>query len=692
MEKKGRFKRALLFLGTVFAILYIIPTFIPKGAIDEKNPDGVERLPSWYANIFSSRLGFGLDLAGGLELKYSVDYQTAMRKNVERWNEDLQYDLVGRLVEQDNKGLDPANQKNAKKFTDLERKAYFSAGDTQRFTSRVLSFRAMRITFVGPKAAEDQKLLNTEFIRKNVHEDAVLKAKGNNTFDIALPIKIVRKMRKEMVSQTLETIRRRVESSGLVEPDVRAAGATQIDIQMPGISASKKQEMRQVLGQTAELTFRIVDDTDTTIFSGIKGDVEAYSDCYGVTTDQCAQIKNLKAEAANNRRIGNIQAVKTADAQIETIQGNRKRKPTIKWCGPNVSGCFQNEYYVRADTKSELEGFVLNVLVSQNKIPADHIVGYEEYVERRYDGKKVGKKKWRTHYLFRRVQVSGERVKSSKVGYTSSQDLDIGANWPVVLLTFDRRGAKQFDKVTQKFVKKRMAIMLDDVVESDPVLQERISGGTARITLGSSGSRTQTLTEARTIVTVLNNGAYKAPVNKVEDNEVGPTLGRDTIEAGVTAMVVGMGLVIIFMLIYYRIAGVVANLALLLNVAYILAILVAFNTHLTLPGIAGMLLTVGMAVDANVIINERVREELRVGRSLRAAIQTGYSRAFWTVFDANITTALAAWILFRFTTGTLHNFAVTLLIGVICSMFTAVYVTRRVFEWMLNRGLTQIRF
>ena len=151
-------------------------------------------------------------------------------------------------------------------------------------------------------------------------------------------------------------------------------------------------------------------------------------------------------------------------------------------------------------------------------------------MERRYDGKKVGKKKWRTHYLFRRVQVSGERVRSAKVGYTSSQDLDIGANWPVVLLTFDRRGAKQFDKVTQKFVKKRMAIMLDDVVESDPVLQERISGGTARITLGSSGSRTQTLLEARTIVTVLNNGAYKAPVNKVEDNEVGPTLGRDTIE------------------------------------------------------------------------------------------------------------------------------------------------------------------
>ena len=145
-------------------------------------------------------------------------------------------------------------------------------------------------------------------------------------------------------------------------------------------------------------------------------------------------------------------------------------------------------------------------------------------------------------------------------------------------------------------------------------------------------------------------------------------------------------------MIYYGKVGVIANIGLLLNLVYILSILIAMNTALTLPGIAGILLTVGMAVDANVIINERIREELRAGRSVRAAVETGYARAFWTVFDANITTALAGFILLNYTAGPLHNFAVTLLIGIVCTMFTAVYVTRKIFDFLIDRGLDEIKF
>ncbi len=180
-------------------------------------------------------------------------------------------------------------------------------------------------------------------------------------------------------------------------------------------------------------------------------------------------------------------------------------------------------------------------------------------------------------------------------------------------------------------------------------------------------------------------------MHKIQDHEVGPSLGKDSIQAGVLSLGVGGILVIIFMLLYYRGAGVVANIALILNLIFILAILIAFNSALTLPGLAGIVLTVGMAVDANVIIYERIREELRAGKMARPAIETGYNKSFWTIIDAQLTTALAGVILMNFTTGPIYGFAVTLLIGIICSVFTALYVTKLLFYWMLDKRIIKER-
>jgi preprotein translocase subunit SecD len=292
----------------------------------------------------------------------------------------------------------------------------------------------------------------------------------------------------------------------------------------------------------------------------------------------------------------------------------------------------------------------------------------------------VLKSYYRTEYLFGEAKVTGDHLARARVFYKDTGE-------PYVSLTFTSLGATLFGEVTEAHVGEYLAIMLDDDINSAPVIKEAITGGAAQITLGGNQSSSELLQEAQSLVTVLTHGAYKAPVHKIQDHEVGPSLGKDSIAAGVLSLSVGGLLVILFMFLYYRVAGLVANLALVLNITFVVAILIAFNSALTLPGLAGIVLTIGMAVDANVIIYERIREELRAGKTARAAIETGYAKSFWTIIDAQLTTALAGIILMNFTTGPIYGFAVTLLIGIICSVFTALYVTKLVFYWMLDKRI-----
>jgi len=249
---------------------------------------------------------------------------------------------------------------------------------------------------------------------------------------------------------------------------------------------------------------------------------------------------------------------------------------------------------------------------------------------------------------------------------------------PYVALEFNARGAKQFDELTGRSVGKRLAIILDNTVYSAPVIRERISGGRASITGNFD------IKEARDLAIVLRAGALPAPVHIAEERTVGPSLGQDSIRQGVRSFIVGGSLVVLFMLVYYKFAGLLADMALILNVLFLMAALAAFQATLTLPGIAGVVLTIGMAVDANVLINERIREELRLGKSARAAIEAGYQRALPAILDTNTNTLLAGAILFQFGTGPVRGFAITLCIGVISSVFTAVVGTRVVYDYLLT--------
>ncbi len=256
---------------------------------------------------------------------------------------------------------------------------------------------------------------------------------------------------------------------------------------------------------------------------------------------------------------------------------------------------------------------------------------------------------------------------------------------PYVELVLNDRGARLFEKITGENVGRRLAIILDNTVYSAPVIREKISGGRASIT-GSFDIK-----EARDLAIVLRAGALPAPVSIAEERTVGPSLGKDSINQGVLSFTVGGALVVVFMIVYYKLAGVLADLAVVLNVLYLLAALVLIEASLTLPGIAGIVLTVGMAVDANVLINERMREELRLGKSPRAAVEAGYERALPAILDSNITTLLSGLILIQFGTGPVRGFAITLCIGIVSTVFTAVICTRVVYDYLIaQRRLTTL--
>ncbi|MEJ2314335.1 MAG: protein translocase subunit SecD [Nitrospirota bacterium] len=273
----------------------------------------------------------------------------------------------------------------------------------------------------------------------------------------------------------------------------------------------------------------------------------------------------------------------------------------------------------------------------------------------------------------KKVELTGDLLSEANVA------IDQRFNEPYVSLRFNPAGANRFEEVTAANVQKRMAIILDGTVYSAPVIREKIAGGNAQI------SGRFTLEEARDLAIVLKAGALPAPMKLLQNVTVGPSLGRDSIEAGKVAGLIGAILVVVFMVFYYRLAGLIADLALVLNILLLLGAMAMLEATLTLPGIAGIILAIGMAVDSNVLMFERMREELRAGKTPRAAVDSGYDKAFWTIFDSHVTTLITAVVLFQFGTGPIKGFAVTLSFGVAINLFTALVGTKTVFDFVNSR-------
>jgi preprotein translocase subunit SecD len=303
----------------------------------------------------------------------------------------------------------------------------------------------------------------------------------------------------------------------------------------------------------------------------------------------------------------------------------------------------------------------------EGKLPDGDQILFERGVD-----KDTGRE-YRIPYLVKkRVMLTGDVLNDAKVSIGQFND-------PYVSITFDGKGGREFERITGDNIKKRMAVVLDNTIYSAPVIQDRITGGRAQITGSFS------MQEANDLAIVLRAGALPAPLKIIQDLTVGPSLGKDSIEKGVQATLFAGAMVVIFMIVYYRLSGVIADFALMLNLLCLIGALSALNATLTLPGIAGIVLTIGMGVDSNVLIFERIREELRSGKAIRLAVDGGYDKALLTIVDSHVTTLITGVALFLFGTGPIKGFAVTLCLGIGINLFTALIGTKVIFDLLNQR-------
>jgi len=309
---------------------------------------------------------------------------------------------------------------------------------------------------------------------------------------------------------------------------------------------------------------------------------------------------------------------------------------------------------------------------AQGKIPAGEEIAFE-----RSEGI-PGQALVRVPYLlFSKSEVTGDDLQDASV------QVDPENQRPNVSFTLNPHGATLFDKLTADNIGKRLAIVLDNIVHSAPVIQSRIGGGRGQITLGR-GDGDDLMKQAKDLAIVLRAGALPAQLEFLEQRVIGPSLGQDSIHKGALASLIGSLAVFLFVMFYYRVSGVIAVFSLVLNVLFVLATLVGLEATLTLPGIAGIALTVGIAVDSNVVIYERIREELRLGKNIFGAVEAGFQKAFRTILDANVTNAAAAIVLLVYGTGPIKGFAVTLLVGILTTLFTAIFVCKLIFDIYLH--------
>ena len=363
------------------------------------------------------------------------------------------------------------------------------------------------------------------------------------------------------------------------------------------------------------------------------------------------------------------QGLKQIVVQLPGVKEPKRAKDLIKETALLEFKLLDEDNQVKMDLPAripkEKEAEVLKQ--AEAKLPVGDQILFERAVD-----KDTGRE-YRIPYLVKkRVMLTGDVLSDARVSIGQFND-------PYVSITFDAKGGREFDRITGDNVKKRMAVVLDNTIYSAPVIQERITGGRAQIT------GTFSMQEASDLAIVLRAGALPAPLKIIQDLTVGPSLGKDSIDKGVQATLFAGALVVLFMMVYYRTSGVIADFALALNLLCLMGALSALNATLTLPGIAGIVLTIGMGVDSNVLIFERIREELRAGKAVRLAVDGGYEKALLTIVDSHVTTLITGVALFLFGTGPIKGFAVTLCLGIGINLFTALVGTKVIFDLMNQR-------
>ena len=485
-------------------------------------------------------------------------------------------------------------------------------------------------------------------------------------------LRLLRKQADEAVNLTLTTLRNRVDEFGVSEPNITKQGARRIVVELPGVQDAARA--RSLIGRTAllefkmvapqEVTAKVIREIDTYLSKKLKEE-GAFTDQPSTSTPLTPNEKTATDESSTEQMFSESSEQDTASSELQQ-QLNEDRPFS------GLMSLYQQSIVVPAADRTTVEKFL-----GREDVKAIIPPEYEfAWGHKSFEGRD-GKTYWYLYLLKSRAELTGSALTDAQLSIGGgSGAVDAGA--AVVNLTMNREGARKFARITESNVGKYMAIVLDGKVHMAPVIKTRIPDGRAVI----EGS--DTVEEASDLAVVLRAGALPAPVEIIEERTVGPSLGADSIHAGTSSAFIGFALVVLFMIFYYRGSGIIADIALMLNVLFLMAVLAGFGFTLTLPGIAGIILTIGMAVDANVLIYERVREELRAGKTVWNALKNGYDRAFITILDANVTTLIAGVVLYQFGTGPIRGFALTLMIGIVSSMFTALVVSRAIFDWITH--------
>jgi len=474
--------------------------------------------------------------------------------------------------------------------------------------------------------------------------------------------------REDAIDRALTVIRSRIDELGVAEPSVQKSGADRIVVELPGLEAGQESRAKDIIQQAAFLRFQIArraEDLDAVLPRLDRAVLEGLGRAEPAVVDGDVPAEDPQVDETDEQEEAVTPPLFTPPGVEEPTAAERDRQPFSSRLTPTGIG---SQYAVREEDVPEMERYlalpeVRQVLPRGSELLWEHATTAQQAQAFR-----------RLYLLHADTVITGERL----VNAQAIRDTQTGA--PLVTFQFDRRGGRVFERATGQNIGEELAIILDNRVVSAPVIRGQIAER-GQIELGTGAS----MEEARDLALVLRAGALPVPLEIIEERTVGPSLGRDSIDRGMVAGLIGIVLVIITMMVYYRLAGVMAVAALSLYVILLMGGLAVINATLTLPGIAGLILSIGMAVDANVLIFERIREELQAGRGARSAVNEGFQHALSAIVDANLTTLITAIILFYFGTGPVRGFAVILGIGIIASMFTAIFITRTFFMVYLER-------
>lgn len=578
------------------------------------------------------RMVRGLDLAGGLRLVYSVQVDEAIRDKRDRAYDGLRAGLTKLF------GFSSAENPTVAEMKKLVEKA--------KLTKPRDKADSIVLTLEDPNDAG--KVLDPAFLATFQRDLSYSASADRKTITFRIRNEIGSDIRSKAVQQAKETISRRIDGMGVKEvaPSVRDED---VIIEVPGNQEKEFDRIREIISETARLEFKLLDD-EVDFFAPLVEKTEGLP--RGVRFEQ------------ENAPVGKSES------------GSTRTKPIFYARIARLDGESMEECLKR-----------FRAWAATLPVDEDHEIGFHKVVDVDEDTEQFTEVGWRTYFLKAKAELTGDMVSDAQAQPDRSES---GLGGWYVQMSLRSDGAERFEEITGANVKKRFAIILDNKVESSPVINEAIGGGVARISMGS-GNLQQQRDDATKLELVLRSGALPAPIALSNEQRIGALLGDDAIKDGLTGAALGAALVLAFMFYNYRSAGLIANLAVIFNLFIQLAILAMFNASMTLPGICGLALTIGASVDANVLINERINEELKNGKSARSAVAIGYDKAFSAILDGHVVMFIAGLILMQYGTGPIKGFAVTLIVGLLTNLFTGVFVTKIMFDWLVRgRGAAKV--